>query len=141
MQKGWLRITDDFVVMPIEEAQPRVEHGAVVQGCEAKEEVGWIGDGGGLQSVKVKRPIGQHLMGHVKPNKGTRTQKAMTIFPVYTNLVRHTVSIFPTSKSFARYKTHILKERSTRLKVGRCGQLSLLDRGASQPVGVVTGSS
>ena len=72
MQKGWLRITDDFVLMPIEEeAQPRVEHGAVVQGCEAKEEVGWIGDGGGLQSVKVKRPIGQHLMGHVKPNKGT----------------------------------------------------------------------
>ena len=72
MQKGWLRITDDFVVMPIEElAQPRVEHGAVVQGCEAKEEVGWIGDGGGLQSVKVKRPTGQHLMGHVKPNKGT----------------------------------------------------------------------
>ena len=82
MQKGWLRITDDFVVMPIEElAQPRVEHGAVVQGCEAKEEVGWIGDGGGSvsltkststeQSSKVKRPRGQHYMGHVKPNKGT----------------------------------------------------------------------
>ena len=51
MQKGWLRITDDFVVMPIEEAQPRVEHGAVVQGCEAKEEVGWIGDGGGSVSL------------------------------------------------------------------------------------------
>ena len=51
MQKGWLRITDDFVGMPIEEAQPRVEHGAVVQGCEAKEEVGWIGDGGGLVSL------------------------------------------------------------------------------------------
>ena len=52
MQKGWLRITDDFVVMPIEElAQPRVEHGAVVQGCEAKEEVGWSGDGGGSVSL------------------------------------------------------------------------------------------
>ena len=52
MQKGWLRITDDFVVMPIEElAQPRVEHGAVVQGCEAKEEVGWIGDGGRVSQL------------------------------------------------------------------------------------------
>ena len=51
MQKGWLRITDDFVVMPIEEAQPRVEHGAVVQGCEAKEEVGWIGDGRGVSQL------------------------------------------------------------------------------------------
>ena len=59
MQKGWLRITDDFVAMPIEEAQPRVEHGAVVQGCEAKKEVGWIGDGGGSVSL----------------NKSTRTEQ------------------------------------------------------------------
>ena len=37
--------------MPIEETQPRVEHGAVVQGCEAKEEVGWIGDGGRVSQL------------------------------------------------------------------------------------------
>ena len=56
MQKGWLRITDDFVLMPIEEeAQPRVEHGAVVQGCEAKEEVGWIGDGGRVSQLDQVR--------------------------------------------------------------------------------------
>ena len=47
MQKGWLRITDDFVVMPIEGAQPRVEKGAVMQGCE----VGWVGDGGGVSQL------------------------------------------------------------------------------------------
>ena len=29
----------------------RVEHGAVVQGCEAKEEVGWIGDGGRVSQL------------------------------------------------------------------------------------------
>ena len=49
MQKGWLRITDDFVVMPIEEAQPRAR---LKRGwCEAKEEVGWIGDGRGVSQL------------------------------------------------------------------------------------------
>ena len=42
----------------------------------------------------------------------------MTIFPVYTNLERYSVSIFPTSKSFARYETHILKKDEHDSKLG-----------------------